>query len=110
MKHDRHIFGVMMAISGYYETHWQRKARRINIDDRKIGVEYPPFVIAEIGINHSGSWDVALKMVDAAAQAGAEVVKFQIHHAADEMSDEVRYCTSQHKQVHHGYYGGLFTF
>lgn len=35
------------------------------------------FVIAEIGVNHNGSFDLALKLVDVAAAAGAQAVKFQ---------------------------------
>lgn len=58
----------------------------IEIKGRKIGVDYPPFVIAEIGINHEGSLKVAKKMVDAAFRAGAECVKHQTHIVEDEMS------------------------
>jgi len=58
----------------------------IKIQNRKIGLDYPPLVIAEIGINHEGSLKVAKKMVDAAARAGAEVVKHQTHIVEDEMS------------------------
>lgn len=36
-----------------------------------------PFIIAEAGINHNGRLDLALQMVDVAAQAGADCVKFQ---------------------------------
>lgn len=56
------------------------------IAGRKIGPDYPPLVIAEIGINHEGDLDVAKAMVDAAQRAGAEVVKHQTHIVADEMS------------------------
>ncbi|AUC84418.1 N-acetylneuraminate synthase [Polaribacter sp. ALD11] len=58
----------------------------IEILGRKIGVEYPPFVIAEIGINHEGSLKIAKEMVDAAFRAGAECVKHQTHIVDDEMS------------------------
>ncbi len=58
----------------------------INIAGRMVGSDYPPLVIAEIGINHEGSLAVAKQMVDAAKQAGAEVVKHQTHIVEDEMS------------------------
>ena len=58
----------------------------IEISGRKIGLDFPPLVIAEIGINHEGSLEVAKEMVDAAQRAGAEVVKHQTHIVADEMS------------------------
>ncbi|MDY2587164.1 N-acetylneuraminate synthase [Winogradskyella aquimaris] len=58
----------------------------IEIQGRKIGRDYPPLVIAEIGINHEGSLTVAKEMVDAAHRAGAEVVKHQTHIVEDEMS------------------------
>jgi sialic acid synthase SpsE len=47
------------------------------IGGRPIGSGYPLFVIAEIGLNHDGSLDRALAMVDAAAEAGASAVKLQ---------------------------------
>lgn len=58
----------------------------IAIAGRKIGLDYPPLVIAEIGINHEGSLQVAKEMVDAAKRAGVEVVKHQTHIVEDEMS------------------------
>lgn len=58
----------------------------IEIAGRKIGPDYPPLVIAEIGINHEGSLQTAKEMVDAAHRAGAEIVKHQTHIVADEMS------------------------
>ena len=58
----------------------------MQINGRKIGPEYPPLIIAEIGINHEGSLETALEMADAAAKAGAEVIKHQTHIVKDEMS------------------------
>ncbi|CEN25993.1 N-acetylneuraminate synthase [Paraclostridium sordellii] len=58
----------------------------MQIGNRKIGEDYAPLVIAEIGINHEGSLKTALEMVDAAYEAGAEVIKHQTHVVEDEMS------------------------
>lgn len=58
------------------------------IEGRKIGYDYEPLVIAEIGINHGGSLEIAKLMVDAAARSGIEVVKHQTHIVEDEMSKE----------------------
>lgn len=62
----------------------------MTIGNRKIGGQYNPLVIAEIGINHEGSLKVAKEMVDAAFIAGAEVIKHQTHVVEDEMSPEAR--------------------
>lgn len=55
------------------------------IGGRRIGEAHPPWVVPEIGINHEGDMAKALRMIDDAAAAGAEVVKFQSHSPADEM-------------------------
>jgi len=60
------------------------------IRNRPIGDEHPPVVIAEIGINHGGSLDLAIRMADAAIDAGAEIVKHQTHVIEDEMSEEAK--------------------
>ncbi|HEU4496910.1 MAG TPA: N-acetylneuraminate synthase family protein [Flavobacterium sp.] len=62
----------------------------IEIAGRKIGPDFPPLVIAEIGINHEGSLQAAKEMADAAHRAGAEVVKHQTHIVEDEMSSAAR--------------------
>lgn len=65
-------------------------APSFSIGNRPVGLAHEPLVIAEIGINHEGSLDVAIEMVDAAYRAGAEVVKHQTHIVEDEMSDEAK--------------------
>src|SRR5438270_81357 len=57
----------------------------LTIAARPIGAEHAPLVIAEIGINHEGSLAKAMTMVDRAAEAGCECVKFQAHVIEDEM-------------------------
>src|ERR1035437_1314715 len=57
----------------------------LRIDGRSVGRGYPPLVVAEIGINHEGSIDKAIRMVDDAAAAGCECAKFQCHVIEDEM-------------------------
>ena len=64
--------------------------KEVKIGNRYEGPDYPPLVIAEIGINHNGSLEVAKEMVDAAHKAGAEVIKHQTHVVDDEMSKEAK--------------------
>ena len=49
----------------------------IQIGNKLVGDEQPVFIIAEIGINHNGSLDLARKLIDGAVLAGADAVKFQ---------------------------------
>ena len=52
-------------------------SRNIRIGNRKVGEGFPCFIIAEIGINHNGSLDMAKKMIDIASTTGCDAVKFQ---------------------------------
>jgi N,N'-diacetyllegionaminate synthase len=53
----------------------------MKIGDRQIDEGHPCYVIAEAGVNHNGSLELAQRLVESAAQAGADAVKFQTFHA-----------------------------
>lgn len=53
------------------------RPKDIKIGDKIIGVDKPIYIIAEIGINHNGSLELARRMIQAAAAAGCDAVKFQ---------------------------------
>lgn len=48
----------------------------INIQDKKL-----PYIIAEAGVNHEGSMDLAKRLIDEAAEGGADAIKFQSYKA-----------------------------
>jgi N-acetylneuraminate synthase len=52
-------------------------AALVRIGNRLVGEDQPVFVVAEIGINHNGSLDLAKKLIEGAATAGCDAVKFQ---------------------------------
>lgn len=51
--------------------------REVKIGDRLVGDGHPVFIVAELGINHNGSLEIAKRMIDAAVRAGVDAVKFQ---------------------------------
>jgi len=72
------------------------KSPEIVIGKRKIGSKHPPFVIAEVGINHEGSVAKAKRMIRDARSAGAECIKFQSHVVEDEMSQAAKKVILRH--------------
>ena len=51
-----------------------------NINNRKIGVDHSPYVIAEMSANHNGDINNAYKIIDMAKASGADAVKLQTYH------------------------------
>ncbi len=51
--------------------------KAVAIGDKLVGAGHPVYVIAEIGLNHNGSVDIAKQLIDIAAEAGCDAVKFQ---------------------------------
>ncbi len=72
---------------------------QFKIADRVIGDNQPPVVIAEVGINHGGSIELAIHMADAAIDAGAEIIKHQTHVVEDEMSEEAKSVVPVHANL-----------
>lgn len=58
-------------------------SRTLHIGDRPVGPGAPCFLIAEAGVNHNGQLDLACALVDAAAAAGVDAVKFQTFRAEE---------------------------
>lgn len=49
----------------------------VRIGQHEVGAGHPVYVIAEIGLNHNGSVEMAKQLIDVAAESGAQAVKFQ---------------------------------
>lgn len=62
----------------------------MTIGHRKVGYNEIPLIITEIGINHFGSLEKAMHLVELAAEAGAEIIKVQLHNASAEMSEHAK--------------------
>lgn len=58
----------------------------INIEKKKIGIKQPVFLIAEVGSNHNRDKNTVKKLIDCAAKAGFDAVKFQIYDAKEAFS------------------------
>ena len=51
--------------------------REVKLGSRWVGDGHPVYIIAEVGINHNGDLDIAKQLIDSAAEAGCDAVKFQ---------------------------------
>lgn len=51
--------------------------REVRIGNRVVGDGHPTYIVAEIGINHNGSLDIAKHLIDVAVRYGVDAVKFQ---------------------------------
>ena len=59
----------------------------IRVQEKCIGDGCPCFIAAEVGVNHNGDMDLAHRMIDSAAQAGADGVKFQNYYVEEFITD-----------------------
>jgi N,N'-diacetyllegionaminate synthase len=75
--------------------------KNIVIGNKTIGPGFPVYIIAEVGINHNGSVDLAKKMITLAKTCGVDAIKFQIFKSEEFVSnpDDVYTYTSQGKPV-----------
>ena len=74
----------------------------LSINGRKIGLEHPPYVIAELSANHNGKLETALAIVEEAKKAGADAVKLQTYRPDTITLD----CDTEDFQIHGGPWDG----
>lgn len=55
--------------------------KKIQINGRDIGTDFPPYIIAELSANHNGRLDTALKIIEQAKLCGADAIKLQTYKA-----------------------------
>ena len=59
----------------------------------------PCFIIAEAGVNHNGDFDLALRLIDKAKEAGVDAVKFQTFRAEEIATPDVAQAGYQSKNI-----------
>jgi N,N'-diacetyllegionaminate synthase len=69
------------------------------VGDRRISAEDPCFVIAEIGVNHNGDVDLAMRLIDLAVEAGADAVKFQTFRTSELVIESASKAAYQSRQT-----------
>lgn len=78
----------------------------IEIDNRKIGKEFPPYIIAELSANHNGNINNAIKLIEIAKQSGADAIKLQSYKPDTITID----CNKPEFQINGGLWDGYSLF
>ncbi len=73
-------------------------AREMKIGNKRVGDNHPTYVIAEIGINHNGDAELAKELIDVAADARVDAVKFQKRHLPSLYREDVLNDTLKYEQ------------
>ncbi|RAU16828.1 pseudaminic acid synthase [Nitrincola tibetensis] len=76
--------------------------KTLNIAGRRIALDQPPYIIAELSANHNGKLETALKIIEEAKKAGADAVKLQTY-TADTITLN---CDSEEFQIRGGLWDG----
>lgn len=71
----------------------------IIIDKKKISYRHSPYIIAEAGVNHNGRLEYALKLIEMAAWAGADAIKFQTFKAHEVTTAETKLAEYQKQNI-----------
>lgn len=64
--------------------------KKVSLNGKIVGDGYRPYIIAEAGLNHNGSLEVAFRLIDRALDAGCDAIKFQTYESSSRISGEIK--------------------
>jgi len=62
----------------------------LSFNGKPVGEGHHPYIIAEAGLNHNGSLELAFKLVDLAVEAGCDAIKFQTFKSSSRISGKIK--------------------
>lgn len=91
-------FDLVDLLTDQYSDFSQTKRREyaaqlnrvVHLNATPVGEGHRPYIIAEAGLNHNGSQELALKLIDTAADAGCNAIKFQTYTSANRISGKIK--------------------
>ena len=96
---EKYAFDIDNPLDFEIAEYLMQQKNQIVLGEKIIEKDSPIFIIAEAGVNHNGSMEIAKKLIDVACEAKVDAIKFQTFNPDDLVTEDATMCSYQEKNI-----------